>query len=226
MRKTVSFAILLALSLTFTAPAFAADSYYFYGGSTPEFYTPTSVSEGQYTIPEPGGYGLPATAHLNAPGVTADVTYPDLYNDSPAVVSRYSATSPDDVRGADGSIGVLKIPGLSLTITVRDGDLTASMRKGAGHIESTSAWDGNIGLAGHNRGSFPFFGKLKNLQAGDTLTYTTILGTRTYTVVFAGNIAENDWSYLQATDDNRLTLITCVADRPEYRLCVQAVENS
>ena len=37
-------------------------------------------------------------------------------------------------------------------------------------------------------------------------------------------IEETDWSYLQETEDNRITLITCVANKPKNRLCVQAVE--
>ena len=38
-------------------------------------------------------------------------------------------------------------------------------------------------------------------------------------------IEETDFSYLKSTDDNRITLITCVSGQKEKRLCVQAVEN-
>ena len=98
------------------------------------------------------------------------------------------------------------------------------MKKGIGHIASTSAWDGTIGLVGHNRGSNDYFRKLKNLELGDEITYKTKLGTREYEVTFIGRINETDWSRLQYTDDNRITLITCVEDVPDKRLCVQAVE--
>ena len=37
-------------------------------------------------------------------------------------------------------------------------------------------------------------------------------------------IANTDWSRLQATSDNRITLTTCLANQPEKRACVQAVE--
>lgn len=30
---------------------------------------------------------------------------------------------------------------------------------------------------------------------------------------------------LEETGDNRITIITCVKDRPEVRLCVQAIEK-
>ena len=37
-------------------------------------------------------------------------------------------------------------------------------------------------------------------------------------------ISNTDWSYLQSTADNRITLTTCLADHPESRVVVQAVE--
>ncbi len=38
-------------------------------------------------------------------------------------------------------------------------------------------------------------------------------------------IAETDWSRLGRTQDNRVTLITCISGKPSLRLCVQAVEK-
>lgn len=37
-------------------------------------------------------------------------------------------------------------------------------------------------------------------------------------------ISNTDWSYLQATADNRVTITTCLANHPESRVMVQAVE--
>ena len=37
-------------------------------------------------------------------------------------------------------------------------------------------------------------------------------------------IANNDWSYLQGTADNLITLTTCLENHPESRVMVQAVE--
>lgn len=67
-------------------------------------------------------------------------------------------------------------------------------------------------------------GSIKDLEIGDTITYTTIYGTRTYEVVLVKTISNSDWSYLQATADNRITLTTCLANQPEKRICVQAVQ--
>ena len=37
-------------------------------------------------------------------------------------------------------------------------------------------------------------------------------------------IAGDDWSYLSRTDDNRITMITCITGKPDLRLMVQAKE--
>ena len=38
-------------------------------------------------------------------------------------------------------------------------------------------------------------------------------------------IKDTDWNFLENTEDNMLTLITCVENQPEYRRCIQAVER-
>ena len=125
----------------------------------------------------------------------------------------------------DGSIGIIKIPSLKINMKVWEGETDASMKKGLGHYSSTSAWDGNVAVCGHNRGAKYTIGSIKNLERGDTITYTTIYGTRTYAVETVKVISNTDWSYLQATADNRITLTTCLADHPESRVLVQAVEK-
>ena len=79
-------------------------------------------------------------------------------------------------------------------------------------------------MCGHNRGAKYTIGSIKDLEIGDTITYTTIYGTRTYEVILVKTISNSDWSYLQATADNRITLTTCLANQPEKRICVQAVQ--
>ena len=96
--------------------------------------------------------------------------------------------------------------------------------KGAGHFEDTSLWDGNCCIAAHNRGVNNHFGKLHTLEPGDTITWTTKLGTRTYEVVSVQKVLETDTSGTTATSDDRLTLYTCVRDQRDYRWMVQAVE--
>ena len=98
------------------------------------------------------------------------------------------------------------------------------MSKGVGHFTSTSVWNGNVGIAGHNRGAKYIIGSIKDLEAGDKITYTTSQGTRTYAVETVTKIRNDDWSYLGTTSDNRITLVTCVAGDSEHRWCVQAIE--
>ena len=133
-------------------------------------------------------------------------------------------TSVEGMKRNDGSIGTLKIPSLDINMEVWEGETNASMKKGLGHYSSTSAWNGNVGMCGHNRGAKYTIGSIKNLKKGDTITYTTVNGTRTYAVETVTTISNDDWSYLQATSDNRITITTCLADHPESRICVQAVE--
>lgn len=138
----------------------------------------------------------------------------------------YKLTPIEQVRNSDGSIGTLSISKIGLNIVVYDGDTFAAMLKGAGHIASTSSWDGNIGICGHNRGVSNNFGRLKELAVGDIIQYTTKLGTRKYKVVTAERISETDWSKLQYTNDNRITLVTCIENVPGVRLLVQGVQVS
>lgn len=82
-----------------------------------------------------------------------------------------------------------------------------------------------MGLAAHNRGyKMNFFGRIKELKQGDEIIYRTKYGERRYRVKVITVIEETDWTYLKATKDNRITLITCVENEPQYRRCIQGVE--
>jgi LPXTG-site transpeptidase (sortase) family protein len=124
------------------------------------------------------------------------------------------------------SIGVLTIPDIGLSARVYEGeDEMELMEKGVALFRHTSAWTGNIGLSAHNvnfDGSPGYFLNLYKLKQGDVIIYETALGTREYVVDSITEISEMDWSPLDRTDDNRLTLITCIRGKPELRLCVVA----
>ena len=144
----------------------------------------------------------------------------------PSVSSVPAYTSVDGMERKDGSIGILKIPSLNINVKVWEGETSGSMAKGLGHYSSTSGWDGNIGICGHNQGAKYSIGSIKNLEIGDTITYSTAYGTRSYEVVLVKTISASDWSYLQATADDRITITTCLADQPSKRVCVRAVAVS
>ena len=130
-----------------------------------------------------------------------------------------------DLYYSGGWLGTLKIPAIDLSVKVYQGTDSSTLKKGAGHFPDTSIWNGNCCIAGHNRGVRDDFGDLHTLDPGDTITWTTKLGTRTYEVISVTKVLETDTSGVAATSDNRLTLYTCVRDQRDYRWMVQAIER-
>ena len=165
------------------------------GSGYPAVSTPAADSSGYPTADTPTG--SQATAFT---GVTSSMYY------------------------SNGSLGTLKIPSIGLTVGVYEGTGDAPLLKGAGHFEGTSIWDGNICIAGHNRGVRNDFGKIHTLKSGDIITFTTVLGTRTYAVSSVTKVSVNDVSGLEPSGTNMITLYTCVENQPAYRWCVRAAE--
>ena len=164
------------------------------------------------------------------PSVSGNVTMTQVPGGSPTDIAQGSTSGgytevTDDLYYSNGSLGTLKIPAINLTVKVYQGTDSTALKKGAGHFTNTSIWDGNVCFAGHNRGVKNHFGKIHTLEAGDTITLTTLLGTRTYSVASVEKVSVNDSSGTAATTDNRVTLYTCVMDQPEYRWKVTAVEG-
>lgn len=124
-------------------------------------------------------------------------------------------------------IGSLKIEKINLNGTVKEGSTNEILRDYIGHIEETAKYDGNVGLAAHNRGNkYSYFARINELEPGDEIVYTTKYGERKYIVDTKKEILETDWSNLEGTTDNRLTLITCIKNKVNQRLCVQAVQEN
>lgn len=119
----------------------------------------------------------------------------------------------------------IKIPKLKIDAPISEGTTQESLRRTVGHFEQTDKWTGNVALAAHNRGyKCNFFQDIKNLEMGDIIIYSTEKGERKYQVTFNKIIKETNWKYIQDTDDNRITLITCETNKREYRRCIQAIE--
>ncbi len=124
-------------------------------------------------------------------------------------------------------IGSLKIEKINLNGTVKEGSTNEILKDYIGHIEETAKYDGNVGLAAHNRGNkYSYFARINELEPGDEIVYTTKYGERKYIVDTKKEILETDWSNLEGTSDNRLTLITCIKNKVNQRLCVQAVQEN
>ena len=220
----------------------------------PGFGTPTSYlpNSGEYLTPnlvpgalsgglvnQVGSVGNPdGGTSTNTTGSGYPATDTSIFVDSsgfPVVDTSVSGTGgqataftevTSDLYYSNGSLGTLKIPSIGLTVGVYEGTGSAPLLKGAGHFEDTSIWLGNVCLAGHNRGVRNDFGKIHTLKSGDTITFTTVLGTMTYAVSNVGKVAVTDVSGLSPTSNNQITLYTCVEDQPAYRWCVKALAVS
>ena len=127
---------------------------------------------------------------------------------------------------SDDIIGTIQIDKIGLEADVKEGSTSDILKEFVGHIEKTSLYDGNVGLAAHNRGNtYSYFARLNELENGDNIIYKTRYGNKNYVVIDKKVILETDWSMLKDTEDNRLTLITCIRNKANQRLCVQALEN-
>lgn len=120
----------------------------------------------------------------------------------------------------------LQIPEIGLTAQINEGTTKEIMDKYVGHFKETKKEFGNIGLAAHNRGyAVNYFQNLKKLRKGSEIIYKYGNFEMTYIVEIIEVIENTNWSYLENTEENRITLITCVENEPKYRRCIQGVEK-
>lgn len=119
-------------------------------------------------------------------------------------------------------IGYITIEELEIIkAPIADGTDNKTIGKYVGHFENSSYLEGNVCLCSHNRGSkAAFFENLKNIKKGMKIEYTTKYETKTYITDEIKEIEETDFSVLEPTKDNRITLITCIANQRAKRLCV------
>ena len=120
---------------------------------------------------------------------------------------------------------MIEIPSIDLEAEIAEGTDSNTMNKYVGHFTETSKDKGNVGLAAHNRG-YPvnYFARVKELKEGDKIYYKYNETKITYQVDKIKVIKDTNWSYLEPTEKNKITLITCVENEPEYRRCIQGTE--
>ena len=178
------------------------------------------VSKNTALLPPP--FGSPQMLQANS-GTTMNAVTNATADITQAIPPNITTTETGSLLYADGTLGILKIPKLGLNVKVYEGE--NNLKKGVGHFADTAVFTGNVAIAGHNRGVNSYFGEIHNLKVGDEITYTTKLGTKKYAVTSVRKINAADFSFLRETSDNRLTLITCVKNEPNFRWCVQAREK-
>ena len=134
--------------------------------------------------------------------------------------------SVEELEKSKNVIGKLIIPSIEINAPIKDGTSPEVLRDAIGHFSSSSYWNGNVCLASHNRGTYAhYFEKINQLNIGDEIIYQTKMGTRVFKVENIDVINESDVSVLNSTENNYLTLITCVKNQPELRLCLKAIEK-
>ncbi len=121
----------------------------------------------------------------------------------------------------------IQIDKIALKAPIQEGTSKEILDDYVGHFEESPKDLGNICLAAHNRGyKNNYFSRLKELQEGDEIKYTYNDIEKTYIVTKHEIIQNTDWSNLEPTEENTITLITCVENEPEYRRCIQGMEKS
>ena len=59
---------------------------------------------------------------------------------------------------------------------------------------------------------------------GDLIIYTYNGQVSKYSIVEIGVIKDTDWSKLENSNQDKITLITCLENEPEYRRYIQAIK--
>ena len=129
-------------------------------------------------------------------------------------------------RASEEATWYIQIDKIGLKAPIQEGTTQQIMEDFVGHFEESSKDFGNVCLAAHNRGyKNNYFSRIRELQEGDEINYKYKDIEKTYIVTKHEIIKNTDWSNLEDTEENKITLITCVENEPEYRRCIQGIEK-
>lgn len=116
----------------------------------------------------------------------------------------------------------IEIPTISLKAPITEGTTKEILDSYVGHFEESPTKKGNVCLAAHNRGyKNNYFENLKKLKIGDEIFYKNNEYEKKYVVSKHEIIKDTDWVNLENTEEDKITLITCVENEPNYRRCIQ-----
>lgn len=116
----------------------------------------------------------------------------------------------------------IEIPTISLKAPITEGTTKEILDNYVGHFEESPSKKGNVCLAAHNRGyKNNYFENLKKLKIGDEISYKNNEYEEKYIVSKHEIIKDTDWVNLENTEEDKITLITCVENEPNYRRCIQ-----
>jgi|WetSurMetagenome_2_1015567.scaffolds.fasta_scaffold585578_1 sortase A len=137
-------------------------------------------------------------------------TYRAVFRPSDVVAAGVAVpASPRSSAFVEGEpLGELRIDRLGMRALISQGESTAVLRKGVGHLKDT-AWfgeGGNVVLAGHRD---TVFRGLRDIVVGDLIDVTTGDGEARYEVQSTVIVAPDTLNVLESGDGSTLTLITC-----------------
>jgi len=120
----------------------------------------------------------------------------------------------------------IEISSIDLKAPIKESTKMEVLNEFVGHFEDMSKTIGNIGLAGHNRGyKNNYFENLNKVKKGDEIKYKYYDFEKFYSVENIEIIKSTNWKYLENSKNNKITLITCIENAPDYRLCIQGEEK-
>ena len=120
----------------------------------------------------------------------------------------------------------IKIDKINLYAPINETVDMKVLENNVGHFEETSKTNGNIGLAGHNSGYINnYFKDLNKLKIGDEIIYKYNDYKNNYIINTIKIIKNTNWDYLEKSNENKITLITCIKGQAENRLCIQGIEK-
>ncbi len=130
--------------------------------------------------------------------------------------------SNESEENFDGIIGYLTIESINLLqAPIKENTEMETLNEYIGHFTDSNFLEGNVALAGHNRGySKNYFENLKNLKGNELIVYQTKQETKTYKVTEIKEVSVTDVEVVAPTEDNRITLVTCVENNNNLRLVV------
>lgn len=119
----------------------------------------------------------------------------------------------------------LTIPKINLKDTpIKDGITNDILENYIGHFPITAFVKGNICLAAHNNGyENNYFNRINELEVGDEINYHYFNIEKKYSVYEKNVIDERDFLSLNESNEDTLTLITCIDNSPSKRLCIKAI---
>ncbi len=135
------------------------------------------------------------------------------YKTDPKIEKKYTI---DDLNKCSWSIF---IPKINILENIFEGTNLNTLEKGVGYFVDSTKDKGNICLAGHNIGiTVSPFKNLYKLRKNDILYYKYKGKTYKYILMYKKEIDETDFTHINKTKYNCLTIVTCIAGKKQKRL--------